>query len=245
MLAAAKTNFNHQRKDLRLFEIGKAFTKSETDGALPVERELLTMLVTGHEIYADRAMPGRELDFYDVKGSVETALAAAGTNEAVFTAVEITHLRSGQAASITLGGEIIGSVGTINQEIETYYKFKQPIYVAEIDLQAVLSASGSPVVYSPLHKFPSVVRDISFLVKRSLAFSKIVETIRSQNAELCRSVDFVDIYEGKGVADDERSLTIRIEYRSDDQTLTEAEVGTVHESIIKNVESSLGARQRY
>lgn len=245
LLAAAKINFNQQRKDLRLFEIGKAFTKSETEGELPVERELLTILVTGHELFANRAMPGRELDFYDAKGSIESALTAVGANEAVFSAAEHTHLRSGQAATITLDGEIIGSIGTINQDIETYYKFKQPIYVAEIDLQAVLSASGSPVVYSPLPKFPAVVRDISFLVKRTLAFSQIVETIREQDVELCRSIDFVDIYEGKGVADDERSLTIRIEYRSDDQTLTEAEVNAVHESVIKNVESSLGARQRY
>ncbi len=190
-------------------------------------------------------MSGRALDFYDAKGAVETALDAIGITDPVFAAAELTHLRSGQAASISVDGKIIGSIGRINQEIEAYYKFKQPIYVAEIDLQEALSSTGSPIVYTPLPKFPSVVRDVSFLVKRTLAFSGIEAAIASQNSPLCRSVDFVDVYEGKGVADDERSLTIRIEYRSDDQTLTEAEVTPIHESIIKNVENLLGARQRY
>jgi len=245
LLAAAKTNFNQQRKDIRLFEIGKAFTKNETEDELPIERELLAILISGREINADRAMPGRDLDFYDIKGSFESALAAVGADTAVFESADIEHLRSGQAASVKLAGQIVGSIGTINQEIESYYKFKQPIYVAEIDLQAVLSAPSSPVVYTPLPKFPAVVRDVSFLVKRSLTFSSIVAAIKSQNAELCRSVNFVDIYEGKGIADDERSLTIRIEYRSDNQTLTETEVGNLHETIIEKVESLLGASQRY
>ncbi len=245
LLAAAKTNFNHQRKDLRLFEIGKAFAKNETHGELPVECELLTILITGHEMYAERAMPGRAIDFYDVKGAVEVALSAVGATDVSFSVAEFVHLRSGQEAAILIGEKYIGSIGTLNQEIGSDYKFKQPIYVAEIDLQAVLSASVSPVVYTPLHKFPSVVRDVSFLVKRSLGFSTIASAITEQGSAIFRSVDFVDVYEGKGMADDERSLTVRIEYRSDEETLTEAEVVPIHECIVKNVESLLGARQRY
>ena len=60
---------------------------------------------------------------------------------------------------------------------------------------------------------------------------------RTQNFELLRNVEFVDVYEGKGVADDERSITIRLVYRSDERTLLEEEVETIHKIILQNLEA--------
>ncbi len=68
--------------------------------------------------------------------------------------------------------------------------------------------------------------------------------IIEQQFELCRQIAFVDVYEGKGVADDERSVTIRLEYRSDERTLLEEEVETIHAQILKVLELNLGAKQK-
>lgn len=242
LLAAAKTNFNQQNKDLRLFEIGKAFVGG--DGDLPVERELFALLVTGRDMFAERGLPGDALDFYDLKGSVEIALDSVNAADITFEAAEITHLRNGQAAEIRVGSEIVGTLGRLNQEIEADYKFKQPIYVAEIDLQAVLSAPAAAVVYRPLPKFPSIVRDVSLLAARSVTFASVAAALKENASELLRSVEYVDTYEGKGMSADERSLTVRVEYRSDDHTLAEADVNPLHESLVKHVEERLGARQR-
>nr|MBA2735906.1 phenylalanine--tRNA ligase subunit beta [Pyrinomonadaceae bacterium] len=130
-------------------------------------------------------------------------------------------------------------------EIAANYKFKQPVYVAELDLQTVLAQRLPTILYRPLPKYPSVARDVSLLVKRNLSFAEIRNAIAEQNAELCRSVEFVDVYEGKGIADDERSITIRLEYRSDERTLIDEEVDAIHSQIIKNLENNLGAKQRF
>ena len=181
----------------------------------------------------------------DAKGAVEAALAAVGFDDAEFSSDHATHLRSGQSALIAVRGQSVGRLGRLNEELAGDYKFKQPVYVAEIDLQAVLTAETPPVLYRPLPRFPSVVRDVSFLVSRSTSFEEIRRAIVAQGHELCRSVSFVDVYEGKGIGADERSITIRLEYRSDERTLIDAEVDEVHERLVATVEKDLNIRRRF
>ena len=246
LLDAVRVNFNHQRRDLRLFEIGKCFAMRAGEDGLPEERELLSLVLTGGDIHAGRVMTQRELDFYDAKGAVEAALTAAGFDHPAFSpADDVSHFRSGQAAQVSVNGRILGSVGRLNEELFADYKFKQPVYIAELDLQSILSEKTQPVLYHPLPKYPAVVRDVSFLVKRSVTFGSIKSAIASQGRELCRDVSFVDIYEGKGIGADERSLTIRLEYRSDERTLIESEADEVHEQLVKSVEDVLRIRRRF
>jgi phenylalanyl-tRNA synthetase beta chain len=245
MLDAVRTNINHQRRDVRLFELGKVFAAKNSEENLPTEKELFSVVLTGGEVLNNRAMQTRELDFYDLKGAVEAALNAVGFSDAEFSAENVKHLRKGQSASIWVGGVKIGFLGRLSDEIAAAYKFKQPVYVAELDLQAVLAEKQTTVLYRPLLKYPVVVRDVSLLVKRSVSFAEIRNFIIEQNIEICRSVGFVDVYEGKGVAVDERSLTIRLEYRSDERTLIDEEVDAVHSQIIGSLENNLGAKQRF
>ena len=242
---AVRANFNHQRKDVRLFEIGKAFAAKRGEDILPTEKELFTVVLTGGEITQGRTMPVRDLDFYDVKGAVEAALDSIGLPSADFVAEDVKHLRKGQSASVSIGGKKIGYLGRVSDEIAAGYKFRQPVYLAEIDLETALAEKLDPVLYSPLPKYPSIVRDVSLLVKRSASFADIRGIITGQAPEICRSIEFVDIYEGKGMADDERSITIRLSYRSDERTLIESEVDTVHQQIIGNLQERLGLRQRF
>ena len=81
LLEAVRINFNQQRKDIRLFEIGKSFAARSGEDGLPNEKELFTLVVTGGAALENRSMNERELDFYDAKGSVEAALDAVGSSK--------------------------------------------------------------------------------------------------------------------------------------------------------------------
>ncbi len=244
LLDAVRLNFNHQRRDLRMFELGKVFATRPSEDNLPTERELFSVAITGGEVHEDRSMPARELDFYDLKGAVEAALESVGISNANFLGEDVKHLRKGQSASVFLNGKKVGYLGRLNEEISANYKFKQPVYVAEIDLQAVLAEETEPVLYTALPKYPSIVRDVSFLVKRDISYASILNAVIERSVDICRSVAFVDVYEGKGMADDERSITIRLEYRSDERTLIDEEVDKVHGELVTNLETSLGIKQR-
>jgi phenylalanyl-tRNA synthetase beta chain len=254
LLDSVKTNFNYQRKDLKLFELGKVFAsqspKSEvqsprSDSRLPQERELFSIVLTGNETYDSKAVTGKELDFYDAKGALEIALNAINLPKLHFSAKDVKHLRKGQSAEISLGGKTVGTIGRINDSIAESYKFKQPVFVAEIDLQTLFKSAEQNVFYKPLSKFPSKWIDVSLLVKRTTPFAEIVQAVESAAFMLCEGVTFVDAYEGKGVADDERSITVRFSYRSIEKTLTDAEVDETHQKILSKLAETLNARQRF
>ena len=119
------------------------------------------------------------------------------------------------------------------------------MYVAELNLSTALAENADQITYKPLAKFPGVVRDVSFVVDRKMEFETIRSAIVEQGNELCRNVAFVDIYEGKGLEVDERSITIRLEYRSDERTLVEEEVEVLHKKIIGQLETDLGIKPRF
>lgn len=244
LLDAVRTNFNFQNRNLRFFEIGKVFSASNKENELPNERELLALVLTGSETLQNKAMAVREFDFYDAKGALESAIDSLNAPQVEFSAAEIKHLRKGQSAEILFGGRSIGTIGRLNDEISNSYKFKQSVFVAEIDLQTLLEAGEQEILYRPLPIYPSIVRDVSLLVKRKFAFREIKKAIEDQGFELLRRVEFVDVYEGKGIADDERSITIRLEYRSDERTLTEEQIEEIHAQILQNLEETFDARQR-
>lgn len=252
LLDAVRTNFNHGRRDVKLFEIGKVFSNAKRkmqnakfEEDLPTERELFAIVLTGNEMLEGKAMPVRELDFFDAKGALEAAAAALNLPALEFAAKDSKHLRRGQSAEISSDGKSVGAIGKLSDEIAASYKFRQPVFVAEIDLQKILQAKQRDILYKPLPVFPAIERDVSLLVNRSNGFDEIKKAVESEGFELLRRVEFVDVYEGRGVGEDERSLTIRLEYRNDERTLTDEEVDAVHSQILKSLETKLNARQRF
>ncbi|MGB2913054.1 MAG: hypothetical protein WBB81_05795, partial [Pyrinomonadaceae bacterium] len=187
----------------------------------------------------------RDLDLYDAKGALEAALEAVGVSNADFTSAEVKHLRKGQTAAVLVDGSRVGYIGRLSDDIAAGYKFKQPVYVAEVDLQAILDIATTPIAYRPLSKYPAITRDVSLLGDRNVSFSAIREAVTEQNFELCRNVNFVDVYEGKGLQENERSITIRLEYRSDERTLIEDEVEALHKQILTYLEQKLAIKPRF
>jgi phenylalanyl-tRNA synthetase beta chain len=170
---------------------------------------------------------------------------AVGVRPLEFRSADVGHLRQGQAAEIVSDGRIVGFAGRLSDELSAGYKFRQPVFVAEVDLQALLDSPKQGVFYSPLPVYPSVIRDISLLVRRSVTFEDVRRAVAGANVELLRSVEFVDVYEGKGVADDERSLTVRLGYRSDERTLTDEQVDEVHSGLLRSLETETNAKLRF
>jgi phenylalanyl-tRNA synthetase beta chain len=244
LIESIRTNLNHQRRDLRLFEIGKVFA-SEGEGKLPHERELLAIALTGGELVEGKATEIRQQDFYDIKGALEAAFNALGLPTPTLDAAKVLHLRKGQSAVVRIGDTPVGSIGRLADSIASRFKFRQPVFVAEVDLAALLSSNPAGVFYSPLPVYPSVSRDVSLLVDRKITFEAVREAAFSVRSPILKAVEFVDIFEGKGVPEGFRSLTIRLEYRSDEKTLKDQEVEALHEEILKLLEVLTQAKSRF
>ncbi|MEK6281366.1 MAG: phenylalanine--tRNA ligase subunit beta [Acidobacteriota bacterium] len=235
LLESVRNNFNHGTRDVRLFEIGRVFAASAA-GQVPFERDALGLVATGSQLEEDRAQSSSDLDFYDLKGALEAAVGAMKLGLRDFDRANVKHLRAGQAAAIKLGdGTGIGSIGRLAESIAASYKFRQPVYVAEIDLTALLDSDERAIQYKPLPRFPSVIRDVTLLVSRDVNLSELLQAVESQAVADYSRAKLVGTYEGKGIPESKRSITLRIEYRSDDRTLRDEEVEERHRALIDSL----------
>jgi phenylalanyl-tRNA synthetase beta chain len=263
LLESLRRNFNHGTRNVRLFETGRVFAarggseimrelarldKSEAGGngeedARPNEVEAFALVVTGQALEEGRAT-ARELDFYDLKGALESAADAMRVGGLEFEPASVRHLREGQSARVTLKGADVGTLGRLSEEVASLYKFRQPVYVAEVSLTALITSGEEPARYTPLPRFPSVVRDVSLLADRRAGFGEMRRAVLSLGIEECRSVALVDVYEGGNVPEGKRSVTLRVEYRADDRTLRDEEADEMHARVVAALEGEFGAQLR-
>ena len=244
LLNSVRHNFNHGIRDVRLFEIGRIFSIS-TAGELPEENLALGLVATGGNVEEDRAQAERELDFFDLKGALEGAIDWMNLSPLTFTPATVRHLRVGQSALIKSGdGTAVGAIGRLAENVAAAYKFRQPVYVLELDLGALLNGPVKTIQYSPLPRYPSVMRDISLLVNRNVALDEIFAAVRKQEVADCRSVRLVGTFEGGNIQSSKRSVTLRLEYRSDERTLRDEEVEAYHSRVTSILLESFAAEQR-
>jgi len=244
LLQSVRHNLNHGTRDVRLFETGRVFASAKREGERPREREAIAMVATGGLRRAGRAGVSEALDFYDLKDALEALAEEMNAGELEFEAASLRHLREGQAARISLNGEQIGSVGKLADDVAARYKFRQAVYLAEADFGCLLASQTIAPRYTPLPRFPSVQRDVSLIVDRRREFAEMRGAIVELKIEECRAIELVDVYEGEGVPEGKRSVTLRLEYQADDRTLRDAEVDSMHGRVLDELKSRTDAQPR-
>lgn len=235
LLESVRHNLNHGIRDVRLFEIGRVFASSGVH-ELPHEREALGLIATGGATEEGHAQAKHEIDFYELKGALEAGIDATKLGPLVLAKANVLHLREGQAAAIALpDGTAIGSIGRLAESIAASYKFRQPVYVAEIDLTALLDSAQRSIQYRPLPRYPSVVRDVTLLVGRDVTFAELGKAIDSEQIADYTGAMLVGTYEGENIPANKRSITLRLEYRSAERTLRDEEVEERHRGVIDSL----------
>jgi phenylalanyl-tRNA synthetase beta chain len=242
LLSAVRHNLNQGTRDNSLFELGRVF-RARAEGELPYERECLTLAATGGILEADKAAPARDCDFYDLKGDLDTAVEMLRVPSLEYEAARVKHLRVGQTAAISVNGNRVGSIGRLAEGVAAEYKFKQTVFVAEIDLTALLEIPETPVLYAPLPRFPAIVRDVSLLLDRQITVAELLRAAKDQSSESCVA-KFVGTYEGEGIPEGKRSVTVRFEYRAPDRTLRDEEVDELHWPLVEALKEEFGAEVR-
>jgi phenylalanyl-tRNA synthetase beta chain len=243
LLESVRHNLNHGNRNVLLFEIGRVFADSGAK-ELPQEREALALVATGDSVSEGYAAPGGEIDFLSVKGALEAATDATKLAPLIFSQGVVKHLRPGQSARIARAdGSALGTLGCLAEPIAASYKFRQPVFVGELDLTSLFESEPRLVQYRALPRYPSVVRDVTLLVNRDVQFASLVHAVNNHQISDYAGVSLVGVYEGKNIPTDNRSVTLRVEYRSDDRTLRDEEVDQRHRQLIDKLIDEFHAEQ--
>ena len=245
LLDALAHNRRHGRRDVGLFEIGARFT------AAGGERRGVGVVWTGAASPEHWSGSGREVDFYDVKGVIERLCDVLGVR-LQWQPATAPYLVAGQAARIVShdGTRTLGIAGLVQPRIadERGAPKQDKVYAAELDLEALQAAQQSAAeTVAPLPRFPFVVRDLSIVVAESLSADTIRGTIQAAAAGAPAplvAIAFFDRYKGKGIADDQVSLSFRLTFQSTERTLTDVDVQQSFDRIRTALTREHGAVQR-
>lgn len=243
LLKALEHNFNYGSRNVKLFEIGKCFTDDGDERPMEIER--LALVATGARNEFDWQAANARVDFFDVKGAVESIAESLGLPVLEFKPIEnARHLHPGRSGLISLDGNPIGQIGQLHPRIAAEYKFKQAVFVAELDLAAMLESDKLEVRYQPLPKYPSVVRDLALLIETAVPMAAIDQAIR--DLKIPELIDFklFDLYAGKELPAGKHSIALSLRYRAADRTLTDEEINAMHESIVKKLTQEFSAEVR-
>ncbi|MCI0661587.1 MAG: phenylalanine--tRNA ligase subunit beta [Acidobacteria bacterium] len=243
LLRAVQHNFNYGTRNLRLFEIGKCFVRCEDER--PREIESLALVATGARNEADWLAASAQVDFYDLKGALETIFESLGLPglEAI-PAENLSYLHPGRTAIISVSGREAGRIGQLHPAVDARYKFKQPVFVAELDFELLLGSDRIDTRYRPLPKFPSVVRDLALLLDTGVQFASLKRAILGLNINELVSVRLFDIYSGKGLPSGKHSMALSLCYCAVDRTLTDEEVKNAHDRVVMTLKRDFGAEIR-
>ena len=183
------------------------------------------------------------MDFFDIKGDVETLLALTGV-AADFAIEPVSHpaLHPGQSAKITRGGELVGYMGLLDPRAQQALDVSRPVYLFEISL-AGLADRKIPAAH-PLSRFPEVRRDIAVIVDRSVSASAIRECTENAAGEALTNLKLFDVYEGKGIDPTGKSLALGLTFQHPSRTLTDDEISQSIDAIVAALARDLGASLR-
>ncbi|RCX17442.1 phenylalanyl-tRNA synthetase beta subunit [Fontibacillus phaseoli] len=249
LIDMAQYNRNRKHDELALFEIGTVFHgKDEHLQEQPRELPVLGLLLTGNRGVKRWNAPAEKVDFFDLKGALESLFEYLGLGDAVsYRADEPQGFHPGRSASLYLntpeGGLRIGTLGQLHPELQRDMDLEDT-YVAELLLGPLYEYAGETVAYRDLPRFPAMQRDIAVVVDSHVEAGALISKITQTAGEWLESVEVFDIFTGTKLGEGKKSVALSLVYRHMERTLTDEEVTGVHETVIAALEQTFAAELR-
>ena len=238
LLKIYENNKARSNKDVSIFEIGKAFYKQGEEYG---ENNKIAALMAG-DFYLGIDTK-KQADFYIIKGIVEELLDYLGYGNRYSFVIKEEKLpdevHPGQSALISVNNDIVGLIGRVHPSIS-----KEAVYVLEIDLDKLLSKKVGKMKYKEISKYPSVKKDLAVVVDKNVTSEEIALLIKKAGGSSLTNIDVFDVYTGKGIDENKKSIAYSLTFEKMDRTLTDEEINASLEKIIEMLNKKLNAELR-
>jgi phenylalanyl-tRNA synthetase beta chain len=250
LLVTMRDNLRYVDKVV-IFEIGRVYLPRLPlpdcrEELLPQEPRRLAIAMTGPRLMRSwlKEEPG-ELDFFDLKGVVETLLARLGIFDYAFEPIHHPTFHPGRTARLVVDGREIGVLGEVHPLVREAFDLPpKRVSLAEFELDSLLEEARFVRSLQPIPRFPSVVQDLAVVVDEDVPAQRVKEVILKAGGELLRNAELFDLYRGRPIPEGKKSLAYSLTYQALDRTLTDEEVRVVHRRIIERLSEELGAELR-
>lgn len=229
-------------KDLHLFEIGRVFVKQGTTYVEDVHLGLLSMgaLQPPHWVKGASA----EADYFSLKATIEDLGDFVGLQFSFAQAREPDpRFHPTQQSEIWLGDKAVGVMGTLHPDVAEESDVPPNAVAAELSPSAVFGQYQATVKLAPVSRNPSVRRDISLLLEKSVPYATVSEVIQNSIGDYLEKQWLFDVYEGEGIPAGKHSLSVALQLRKHGENFTDEEANRVREQAVQAL-SALGATTR-
>jgi len=244
-IAAANSRFQER---IGLFELGRIYLP-ESSQEVPTEPSRLALVLTGSREITNWANDGgSRVDFYDMKGVLETLAEALGIELAFATAEEDGYRPGRTATVVDHDGRALGVLGELHPLVVQRMNFRvdpdQAVVAAELDLDALLALVRDARKVDSLPTHPGVREDIAVVVDRALPAADVAQAITRSGGPLLAHVELFDVYTGEHIEDTKKSLAYHLTFQSPSKTLKDKEVAKLRRKIVATLERTIGASLR-
>ncbi len=240
LVRALLGNLNRQQARIRLFEIGRTFRQLASGLNQDFQLGAVVMGPRHPESWAADREP---MDFFDVKGDLESLMGLTGEPDRFeFESAVHPALHPGQSAGIRRDGELIGLMGRMHPEIQQKLDISEPVYLFELALDGLVQKDLPR--YSEPSRFPSVRRDIAIVVDRDCPAAAIRRCCREAAGEGLTDLTLFDLYHGEGIDSAKKSLALGLTLQHPSRTLTDEEVGVTMDQVVQALTREFDAQLR-
>lgn len=240
LVKAAQYNLNRQQTRVRLFETGQRFL---SEGEEIAQQNVLAGLITGPRAPEGWTAASDAVDFYDVKGDIETLLGLAGAaDEYSFAPGSHLALHPGQTAQIERGGKVVGFVGALHPSLKKELGLSGNLYLFEIELDCL--REGRLSRFSDLSKFPESRRDLALIADESVSFDAVRQCLTKQGGEYLQEVTLFDVYRGQGIESGKKSLAVGLTWQHPSRTLNDEEINSIIDTSVAALRAELDVSLR-
>ena len=237
LISSASRNSNNWKGPIKLFEIGNVFYENESQ---IIEKTMIGGIITGPREELSLDSNDSKIDFFDIKGVVELLSRTLNFNfESLSYEDEIFSTNRSALIFNKNTNEPVGFMGELSEQTMKENDFSTTeAVVFEIDIEKIISSQKS-FIYKDFSQYPQAHRDLSLIIDKSVNFSEIEDIIYSEN--LVVNCLIFDIYQGDEIPDNKHSVSLRINYQSQHETLSSKKLDKVEKNILRKLEKQLGA----
>lgn len=238
LLAVLQTNLAKKNEQVAIYEYGAVFLPDELPlQDLPREAQRVSGLLYGDRGSTRWPATARPVDFYDLKGILETVVEKLGIREYTWQRTDEQPYHPGKAAALTVNKQEVVTCGELHPAAQEAYELPGAVYLFTLDMELLAELADTTVVYEPLPKFPAVERDLAILVPTDVEHETLVYNIRRQGGDLLQAVELFDLYAGDQVPDGFVSMAFALRFSAPDRTLTDADVDQRIQKIMHRLQS--------
>ena len=244
LLRVVATNLRKQQSSVRVFEIARTYEASMTGDTSTAEPRWASIVLAGARSDDAWHTALAAVDVYDAKGCAELVLAAFGLSATTAPGGRpgLAGFEPDSHATLRVGEAVVGEFGEVAASVRRAFDIDIPVFAALLSLDGAVPLAPRLVRYQPLPRYPSIARDMAFvLTDPATSAAAVAAAIAEHAGPLLRDVAVFDVFR---LPDGGRSVAYRLTFQAEDRTLTDEEINTVHARVADAVSRRFGITLR-